>query len=92
VRVLKLTSSPSRTRRFQPSINAASNYSEPACLTVEETAAYLRISLHSAYTLCRQGKLPVVHPVPRRTLVVKRKLDEMLMNGTLGTDLSAQDN
>ena len=84
MRAMKPTGPPSRAIRFRPSITNTGGSVEPACLTVEETAAYLRISLHSAYVLCRQGKLPVVHPVPRRTLVVKRRLDEMLMDGTLG--------
>ncbi len=72
------------------SISSNEKTIEPACLTVEETAAYIRVSRHTAYQMCREGKLPVVHPVPRRTLIVKRRLDEMLMDGTLGEDTPAR--
>ena len=57
---------------------------EPACLTVEETAAYIRVSRQTAYAMARDGRLPVVHPVRKRTLVVKAKLDALLADGTLG--------
>ncbi|HET9342846.1 MAG TPA: helix-turn-helix domain-containing protein [Candidatus Eremiobacteraceae bacterium] len=58
---------------------------EPAVLTVEETAAYLRISPHSAYIMSRNGLLPIVRPLKRRTLVIKKLLDEAIVDRTLGT-------
>jgi hypothetical protein len=79
-----------RARRksgVQPPTKDTAGYLEPAVLTVEQTAAYLRISRFSAFKMARDGKLPVVHPVPRRTLIVKRRLDEMLMDGTLGATI-----
>jgi len=60
---------------------------EAACLTVAETARYLRISEQTVRQLCREEKLPVVRPVPRRILIVRKKLDEMIMHGTLGAKI-----
>jgi excisionase family DNA binding protein len=90
MRAVRLSKHAPGKRGIEPSINPIEKL-EAACLTVDETADYLKISKQTIYLMCRAGLLPVVHPVPRRTLVVKRRLDEMLMDGTLGADLSAQD-
>lgn len=59
---------------------------EAGCMTIPEAAVYLRISRSSAYKMAREGRLPVVHPLPRRTVVVRASLDRMLLDGTLGRD------
>jgi excisionase family DNA binding protein len=57
---------------------------ESLTLTVEETAKLLRISRNSAYTLAREGKLPVLR-LGRRLLVSRKGLDELL-NASTRTD------
>jgi hypothetical protein len=38
----------------------------PACLTVEEAAALLRVNRQTLYEAIRLGRVPGVHPTPSR--------------------------
>ena len=55
---------------------------EPALLTVEEVAAYLRTSRVAVYHLIERGQLPGIVRVGRRVLVkrcvLERALDETI--------------
>lgn len=44
-------------------------------LTVDEAAKRLRVSRATFYRLVSDGRIRVVHPTPRRTLVTTRELD-----------------
>jgi excisionase family DNA binding protein len=44
-------------------------------LTLDEVAESLRVSRRSVERLVRAGRIRVVHPVPRRTLIEQRELE-----------------
>jgi excisionase family DNA binding protein len=64
---------------------------EPATLTVEEAAKYLRISRASAYEGVRAGDIPSVR-IGRRIVVSRRALDRLLDGDQLGATRSENAN
>jgi len=58
---------------------------DPLALTVVETAALLRVSRNTAYSLISQGKIPAVR-FGKRILVPKRALMALLDSPTVPSD------
>ena len=54
-------------------------------LTVDETAAYLKISKGTVWTWCRTGQLPAIK-VGRQWRIRREDLEEMLGPGLQGYD------
>jgi len=50
---------------------------EPATLTIEETAAILRIGRNQAYEAAKRGEIPSIK-IGRRILVSRQALDQLL--------------
>jgi excisionase family DNA binding protein len=55
----------------------------PATMTVSETATVLGISRSSAYECVRLGSIPSIR-LGRRIVVPRRAVDELLASATLG--------
>lgn len=54
-------------------------------LTVDETAAYLKISKGTVWTWCRAGQLPAIK-VGRQWRIRREDLEEMMRPGLQGCD------
>ena len=57
---------------------------ESPFLTIAETAAYLKVSRQTVRNLIEQGLLPVVRLSPLGRRILRKKLDEMAADGSLG--------
>jgi len=55
---------------------------EKPVLTIEEAADMLSISRATAYTLARQGRLPVIRISDRRWIVPRKALEQLLESAT----------
>lgn len=56
----------------------ATEKSERLTMTVEEAGEVLGISRATAYTLAKQGRLPVIKISDRRWIVPKRAIEQLL--------------
>jgi excisionase family DNA binding protein len=51
-------------------------------LTVKQASAYSTLSVVTLRRLIRDGRLPVARPTPRRVVIARRQLDDLLAGGT----------